>query len=125
MAKISVCIDVPEMEKAIQFYTKALGCELVQKKEQYTELLADGLTIYLAENAAGTNPLIIGEAARSYKRHWTPIHLDVHVSDLEKCVSIVVELGGIKEGEKCGDWGAVAFCADPFGNGFCLMQYNS
>ncbi len=28
MAKILVCIDVSEMEKAIQFYTKALGCEL-------------------------------------------------------------------------------------------------
>ena len=125
MAKISVCIDVSEMKKAIQFYTKALGCELVEKKEQYTELVADGLTIYLAENAAGTNPLINGKAARNYERHWTPIHLDVHVSDIDKSVSMVAELGGIKEGEKSGDWGSVAFCADPFGNGFCLMQYNS
>lgn len=125
MAKISVCIDVSEMEKAIQFYTKALGCELVQKKEQYTELVADGLTIYLAENATGTNPLINGQAVRSYDRHWTPVHLDIHVSDLARCVSLIEELGGVKEEEKTGDWGAVAFCADPFGNGFCVMQYNS
>ena len=125
MTKISVCIDVSEMEKAIQFYTKALDCKLVEKKEQYTELLADGLTIYLAENAAGTNPLMNGKVTRNYDRHWTPVHLDVHVSDLEKHVSMVEQLGGIKEGEQSGDWGSIAFCADPFGNGFCLMQYNS
>ncbi len=125
MSKISVCIDVSEMEKAIQFYTKALGCKLVQKKAQYTELLADGLTIYLGENEAGTNPLINGKASRNYERHWTPVHLDVHVSDIDSCVSKVIELGGIKEGDKSGDWGSVVFCADPFGNGFCVMQYNS
>ena len=125
MAKISVCIDVSEMEKAIQFYTNALGCDLVEKKEQYTELSANGLTVYLAENAAGTNPLVNGKAVRNYERHWTPIHLDFHVSDLNKSVSMVMKLGGVKEGEKSGDWGSVAFCADPFGNGFCLMQYNS
>jgi predicted enzyme related to lactoylglutathione lyase len=37
---------------------------------------------------------------------------------------MVVDLGGIKEGEKSGEWGSAAFCADPFGNGFCLMQIN-
>jgi len=125
MAKISVCIDVLEMKKAILFYTKALGFELVHKKGQYTELLTDGLTIYLSENKAGTNPLINGKATRNYERHWTPIHLDVHVSDLDKCVALVVELGGVKEDEKNGDWGSAAFCADPFGNGFCVMQYNN
>ena len=31
MSNVSVCIDVSEMEKAIQFYTKALGCELVKE----------------------------------------------------------------------------------------------
>jgi len=124
MVKISVCIDVSEMETAIQFYAKALGCDLVEKKEQYTELSASGLTVYLAENAAGTNPLVKGNATRHYERHWTPIHLDFHVPDLKKSVSMVMELGGVKEGEKSGDWGSVAFCADPFGNGFCLMQYS-
>jgi len=122
MSKISVCIDVSEMDKAIQFYTKALGCELVKKDKEYSELIMDGLTIYLGENAAGTNPLIDGHAIRNYDRHWTPIHLDFTVSNLEQTISSIVELGGVKEGEKRGDWGSIAFCADPFGNGFCVMQ---
>jgi catechol 2,3-dioxygenase-like lactoylglutathione lyase family enzyme len=84
MTKISVCIDVLEMEKAIQFYTEALCFKLVEIKKQYTELLADGITVYLSENAAGTNPLITGQSTRNYERHWTPIHLDVHVSDINR-----------------------------------------
>jgi len=125
MSKISVCIDVQEMQKAIQFYTKALECELVKEGEEYTELSADGLKMYLIERAAGTNPLVTGEAIRSYDRHWTPIHLDFTVSNFEQCLASIIELGGVKEGEESGEWGSAAFCADPFGNGFCLMQYKS
>lgn len=124
MPKISICIDVSEMDKGIKFYTQALGCELVKKGEEFTELTADGTTIYLAEKAAGTNPLTIGEASRSYERHWTPVHLDFVVPDLSQSLASLIELGGIKEGENSGDWGSIAFCADPFGNGFCVMQYN-
>ncbi len=123
MGKISVCIDVPEVAIATEFYTKALECELVSKTKQYTELVVDGLTIYLGENASGTNPLIKGKAVRNYERHWTPIHLDFHVTDLDKSISLIEELGGTKEGERSGDWGSVVFCADPFGNGFCVLQY--
>ena len=125
MPTIAVCIDVPEMDKAIAFYTKALGFEFVKKETEHAELSASGLTVYLSEKAAGTNPLIVGQAVRHYERHWTPIHLDVIVSDIEQCISSVLEMGGVKEGEKSGDWGSIAFCSDPFGNGFCVMQYAS
>jgi len=125
MSKISVCIDVSEMSKAILFYTQALGCELVNEADEYTELSFDGLKMYLACRESGSNPLIKGEASRSFERHWTPIHLDFHVTNIDQCVSTIVELGGVKEGESTGDWGVAAFCTDPFGNGFCVMQYNS
>ena len=124
MPKISICIDVSEMENAIRFYTQALDCELLKKGDEYSELKADSVTIYLAYNASGTNPLIVGEAVRSYDRRWTPIHLDFTVPNLEQCVTSILEMGGEKEGENRGDWGAIAFCADPFGNGFCVMQHN-
>lgn len=123
MSKISVCIDVSEMDKAIQFYTKVFCCELVKKEDKYSELKVDGLTMYLGLSEAGTNPLIAGKAVRNYERHWTPVHLDVAVENLTQCISLVEELGGITEGEKSGDWGSIAFCSDPFGNGFCMMQY--
>lgn len=125
MPNISVCIDVSKMKKAIQFYCKALGCKLVKEGEEYTELSADGLKMYLIERAAGTNPLVVGEAARNYERHWTPIHLDFAVPNIEQCVASILEMGGVREGEESGDWGSAAYCADPFGNGFCVMQYNS
>lgn len=125
MSKVSVCIDVSEMEKAIQFYTKALGCELVEEGEEYTELSADGLKVYLAKRETGSNPLIEGKAVRNFNRHWTPIHLDFTVLDVNQCVSLIIEMGGVKEGEHNGDWGSAAFCADPFGNGFCVMRHNN
>ena len=125
MPKISICIDVSDLDKAVQFYTKALGCELVNERAKYTELVADGLTIYLGEKASATNPLIQGVAVRSYERHWTPVHLDFVVSNLDQCVATVLEMGGSKEGGKSGDWGKIAFCSDPFGNGFCIMQYSN
>jgi len=125
MANISVCIDVPEMDKAIKFYTEALGFKLVDKKEQYSELTSDGLKIYLSEYAAGTNPLVVGKDVRNYERHWTPVHIDINVPDIGKSLSLIEELGGVKEGEKNGEWGTIAFCADPFGNGFCVIQYDS
>lgn len=123
MSRISVCIDVSNIEIAIKFYTQALGCELVKEGEEYTELSFDGLKMYLAKRDSGSNPLIVGESSRNFERHWTPVHLDFHVSNIESCVDKINELGGKKEGESSGDWGSVAFCADPFGNGFCVMQY--
>jgi len=125
MAKITVCIDCSDMDSAIQFYTKALGCELINEGEEYSELVSDGLTIYLGKNAAGTNPLMSGEAVRSYERHWTPVHLDFIVTNIEECIPLIEQYGGVKEGDKNGEWGSIAFCADPFGNGFCVMQYSS
>lgn len=96
----------------------------MKESAEYVELVADGLTIYLSEQASGTNPLIQGEAIRNYERYWTPIHLDFIVPNLNQCVTVVLEMGGKKEGEKSGDWGSVAFCSDPFGNGFCILEYN-
>lgn len=125
MSRTSVCIDVLEMEKAIKFYTQALGCELTKENNEYTELSFDALKMYLIARENGTNPLIEGEAVRNYERHWTPIHLDFHVSNIKRCVASIIQLGGAKEGESSGDWGSAAFCADHFGNGFCLMEYSS
>ena len=125
MQKISVCIDVSEMGPAIQFYTKALDCKLVTSSDNQAELSANGLTIYLLERAGGTNPLSRGDAMRNYERHWTPVHLDITVSSLDKSVTAITQLGGTVEESQSGDWGSIAFCADPFGNGFCVMQMNA
>jgi len=125
MIEVSISIDVSDMEKAVLFYTKALGCTELRAGESTTKLDADNVNIFLLKNEAGTNPLINGTSSRNYERHWTPVHLDFNVTEIEKIVSQVKEYGGVIEGSESGDWGAVEFCADPFGNGFCLCQMNN
>ena len=122
MSTVSICIDVPDIEKATTFYTKVLGCEVIAQKDNSTEMEVENSTIYLIEKAENSNPLIDGFDSRRYTRHWTPVHLDFHVPDMDKAISLLTEFGGKLEGKEEGDWGVAAFCADPFGNGFCMLK---
>jgi uncharacterized glyoxalase superfamily protein PhnB len=61
---------------------------------------------------------------RDYGRHWTPVHLDVAVNDLGRAVQRAQAAGAIIESElQTYDWGRIAFMADPFGHGFCLLEF--
>lgn len=122
MTEISISIDVSDMGKAVLFYTKALGCTELRAGEDTTKLKAENVSIFLLQKESGSNPLINGTSSRNYERHWTPVHLDFNVTEIEKIASLVKEYGGVIEGAESGDWGTVEFCADPFGNGFCLCQ---
>ncbi len=125
MAEISISIDVSDMEKAVLFYTKALGCTELRAGEDTTKSKSDNVNIFLLKKEPESNPLITGTSSRNYERHWTPVHLDFNVSEIKKITSLVKEYGGVNEGSESGSWGAVEFCADPFGNGFCLCQINN
>jgi predicted enzyme related to lactoylglutathione lyase len=37
-------------------------------------------------------------------------------------VKKIIDYGGIREGGDAGEWGSIAYCADPFGNGFCVIN---
>ena len=119
---VSISIDVPNVEQAITFYTQALGCTGPLKKQGLKTLNAGNVDLYLLDKEADTCPLPHGDAKRSYERHWTPIHLDFLVDDVAGAVKKIVELGGTSEGGEKGDWGEIAYCSDPFGNGFCLIR---
>lgn len=124
MTTVSICIDVSDLEQATVFYTQVLGCCVKSEKETHAELTVENSTIYLLEKPENSNALIEGVDSRRYKRHWTPVHLDFHLSDIEKAKNLLSEYGGSLEGEEKGDWGAVAYCSDPFGNGFCILNIN-
>ncbi len=47
MAEISISIDVSDMENAVLFYTKALGCTELRAGEDTTKLSADNVSIFL------------------------------------------------------------------------------
>jgi len=63
------------------------------------------------------------EDRRRYSRHWTPVHIDLHVSDLDAALASIRAEGGKVERElrNVGPKN-VAFCSDPFGHGFCVIE---
>jgi predicted enzyme related to lactoylglutathione lyase len=49
--------------------------------------------------------------------------LDIHVDDLETALTNVLAAGATREQVfKNPEHGSVAFCSDPFGHGFCLIE---
>jgi len=122
MIKISVSIDVSNLKQAETFYVEALGCKKVRDQGSMAVLSVENCDIYLQEKAAGTKPLKSNSVVRDYGRHWTPIHLDFLCENVDEVVEKILKLGGSHEGGESAEWGAIAHCADPFGNGFCLIN---
>ena len=123
MIKISVSIDVSNLKKAEVFYVKALGCK--KKRDQGSNMVVlsvENSDIYLQEKEPGTKPLLSSNIVRDYTRHWTPIHLDFICDNVDELVSKILKSGGLHEGGESGDWGSIAYCSDPFGNGFCVIN---
>ena len=83
---------------------------------------AGNVRIYLLEKAEGTIPFKGGTHSRSYDRHWSPVHLDFGTSDIDASIELIEQYGGSVEDRDSGSWGSIAYCADPFGNGFCLIN---
>jgi uncharacterized glyoxalase superfamily protein PhnB len=119
-------IDVPELDSAIAFYTRAFGLKVGRRfGAEAVELLGASAPICLLVKAAGTAPAP-GAAVRDYARHWTPVHLDVVVPDLELALQRAREAGATPEQpiqERA--WGRMANLADPFGHGLCILQFSS
>jgi predicted enzyme related to lactoylglutathione lyase len=62
---------------------------------------------------------------RSYDRHWTPVHLDFVVDDIGAAIVRSVAAGARLEREPQDEpYGRLALLADPFGHGFCLIEFN-
>ena len=120
--KISVSIDVSNLKQAETFYIEALGCEKLRNQGGMSVISAGNCDIYLQEKEVGTKPIPLEAVKRDYGRHWTPVHLDFLAENVEEIVEKIHQLGGQHEGGESGDWGSIAYCADPFGNGFCVIN---
>ena len=121
--KLLVNIDVGDLEKATRFYCGALGLRVGRRFEGAIELLGSSAPVYLLEKPAGTRAFSGGEE-RDYRRHWTPVHLDFSVSDLPRAVAQAKAAGAALEQDiETKSWGRIAMLADPFGNGFCLIEF--
>ncbi|MFO0997266.1 MAG: VOC family protein [Alphaproteobacteria bacterium] len=124
MLSVSVSIDVPDMAKGIRFYREAFGFSRIAAPVPGVAVLKAGnMTITLLEKRERTKPSPGTDDVRRYGRHWTPVHLDIHVDDLRAALDKAVAAGASEEQFFENDeHGSAAFCADPFGHGFCLLE---
>ena len=125
MPTMRVCVDVDDLEKGIDFYTRAFGLEVGRRiGDDGVELLGAPTPIDLLAKKAGTAASPVAEAERDYTRHWTPVHLDFEVTRLEESVKRALAAGATLEREiQVQAWGRMANMADPFGHGFCLLEF--
>ncbi|TMA26226.1 MAG: VOC family protein [Deltaproteobacteria bacterium] len=122
--QIRVCIDVDDLEKGVAFYREALGLTLGRRLGRgWAELLGASSPIDLLAEPAGSSPSPGATAVRDYRRHWTPVHIDFVVEDLDAAVRRALAAGAALDREvQPKKWGRLANLADPFGNGLCLLE---
>ena len=124
--ELLVTIDVDDLERAIDFYTRALDLKLERRlfENSVAELRGASSNIYLLAKPAGSTAS--PEKIRDYRRHWTPVHLDFAVDDIAAALTRAVAAGAKLEGpiESCL-WGRQATLSDPFGHGFCLIEFTA
>lgn len=125
MPRVLLNLDVDDLERAVAFYTEGLALHVGRRFDaEFVELLGAEAPIYLLQKAAGTVSSVGAEQSRSYARHWTPLHLDFVVPDLEAAIAQAVGAGAVLEGSPSRHpYGRLALLHDPFGHGFCLIQF--
>jgi predicted enzyme related to lactoylglutathione lyase len=124
--RIIVNIDVDDLEKAIGFYTSVLGLRLGRYlfEGSVAEMLGATSTIHLLSKPSGSAAVPSVLLSREYKRHWTPVHLDFEVENVSATVERAIRAGAKLEGEiQSFPWGRLAVMSDPFGHGFCVLQF--
>lgn len=126
MAALLVNIDVPDLERGLAFYTAAFDLtEGRRLGEGFVELLGAATPIYLLCTPAGSAPFEGATVRRDYSRHWTPVHLDFVVDDLDVALSRALAAGATRESEPSEHaYGRLVLLSDPFGHGVCLLQFN-
>lgn len=123
---LRICIDVDDLERAIDFYTRGIGLSVGRRLlANWVELVGGPCPIDLLCVESGSAPLGDDKPARrDYARHWTPVHLDFVVSDIDVATRRLVQLGATLE-RPIADrvWGRMASLADPFGHGIDLLEF--
>ena len=121
-----VNIDVEDLDTAIQFYQNAIGLKLQRRLFDSTvaEMAGVSSLVYLVQKRRDSSPSRDTDQVRDYRRHWTPVHLDFVVPELQAAVDRAVRAGAkIEGGVQVFSWGRMATMSDPFGNGLCLVQW--
>jgi predicted enzyme related to lactoylglutathione lyase len=125
MVGLLVNIDVDDLDRAVAFYAAAFGLRPGRRfGEAGVEMRGAPCGIYLLAKPAGSPPAATTPQRRDYRRHWTPVHLDFVVPDVAAAVRKAEAAGArLEEEVRTHEWGRIAVMADPFGHGFCLIEF--
>jgi predicted enzyme related to lactoylglutathione lyase len=117
-------IDVPDIAAAETFYCAAFALTVGRRfGDDAVELLGGNAPVYLLHKPAGS--IGAADAPRDYARHWTPVHGDVVVEDLDDTLARAIAAGALQEGAtREAGWGRIVQLADPFGHGWCLIEFS-
>jgi len=115
MTMCDTCIDVDDVGRAVKFYGEGIGLPVVRQEVDWAQLKVGDQTIWIMKTDAGLS----GTISRDYQRHWTPVHLDFHVEDIDKTIERAVAAGGNMESRPKN---SLANLSDPAGNGVDLVQ---
>jgi len=125
MLTVHTYVEVADLERGITFYRDALGLTLKRLlRPNWVELEGANVPIFLLGNRPPIADLGGKKVPRSYERHWTPVHLDFIVSDLDQAIARALKSGASLDREvQDREYGRIANMADPFGNGFDLIEF--
>ena len=119
-----VNIDVDDLEKGTRFYCDGLGLKVGRRFDGWIELVGSSSPLYLLPKPAGSAVSPVNDQKRDYARHWTPVHLDFVVPDIGEALRRALIAGATLERDVTNHaYGRLALLSDPFGNGFCLMEF--
>lgn len=121
--RLLVNVDVPDLAAAERFYESAFSLAPGRRfGTDAVELLGAEVPIYLLRKDAGT--AATGASIRDYGRHWSPVHCDVVTDDLDEALIRAIAAGAVQEGPvRETVWGRIVQLGDPFGHGWCLIQF--
>ena len=122
--KLLINIDVPDLAAGIDFYCRALELSFTRIIDgDVAELSGAACMLYLLQKSSGTDAATASNMQRQYSRHWTPVHLDFVVQDINAALERALHAGARQE-SACIEWmgsRCITF-SDPFGHGFCLIE---
>jgi hypothetical protein len=87
-------IEVTDLQRGIEFYCGGLG--LTQKRRlgpRWVELVGANLSIFSLADRPATAELGTKMVSRDFGRHWTPVHLDFIIPNLDEMAARLCRLG--------------------------------
>lgn len=120
-----VNVDVDDLERAVSFYTAGLALRIGRRfGADGVEMVGASAPIYLLRKPVGSFASTGSPHVRDYARHWTPVHLDFVVPDIDAAVARALSAGAtLEQSPEAKRWGKLAMLADPFGHGFCFVEF--